>query len=93
MENSRGSKPRGGFGPGGHARVEGMSEGIAYHRNGVQRVRLPNTGFPQLSPDTELVQLGIWEGLEIPQTHPEGRLVSRMEVGEKYPPLLIAIYD
>lgn len=50
-------------------------------------------GFPQLSPDTEPVQLGIWEGLEIAQTCPERCLVSRMEVGEKYPPLLTTIYD
>lgn len=93
MENSPGSKPSGGFGPGGHTRVEGMSKGIDYHRNGLQRVTLQNMGFPQLSPDTESVQLGIWEGLEIPQTHPEGSLVSRMEAGEKYTPLLTTTHD
>lgn len=70
-----------------------MSKGIGYHRSGLQRVRLQNMGFPQLSPDTEPVQLGIWEGLETAQTCPERCLVSRMEVGEKYPPLLTTIYD
>lgn len=93
MENNPGSKSRGGFGPGGPAGVEGMSKGIGYHRNGLQRVRLQNMGFPQLSPDTEPVWLGIWEGLEIPQTHPEGCLVSRMEAGENHPPLLTTVYD
>lgn len=72
MENSPGSKARGGFGPGGHAGVEGMSKGIGYHRNGLQRGRLQNMGFPQLSPDTDPVQLGIWREWKYPKLSQRG---------------------
>lgn len=68
-----------------------LRELAAPQRSGLQRVRLENVGFPQPPPEIEPVQLGAWEGLKIPQTQQEGWLASRVEVGEKYPPLLTVV--
>lgn len=68
-----------------------LRELVGPQRSGLQRVRLQNAGFTQPPPEMEPVQLGAWEGVKIPQTQQEGWLVSRVEVGEKYP-LLLTIF-
>lgn len=78
-----------GLDSGVHAHVEGMSKGTGCtSEKCLQGERLENVCFPHPAPQMEPVQVGAWEGLKIPQTQHQEWLVSRVEVGEKYPPLL-----
>lgn len=86
------ARPGVGLDAGVHTHVEGMSKAIGCtSKKWSPKGEITKAGFPQPPPETEPVQLGAWEGLKIPQTQQEQWLVSRVEVGEKYPPLLTAV--